>query len=65
MTVSSQRNSKNLKAAFYCLVFGIVFLLFNLQVIQIRMDYLKYWPSILIFFGIQLVLNYIFYKDTH
>ncbi len=42
------------------LSFGIFILLLNLQIIQLHVEYLKYWPALLIFFGIELILKAVF-----
>lgn len=48
---------KNLTWALSFFAVGILFLLLNLQIIQISMDILKYWPAILIYLGIYSILK--------
>lgn len=45
------------------IVFGICAFLWHMDLIHLFINLLKYWPLILIYFGIDLILKYFFGDD--
>jgi len=42
------------------MVFGAVAMMVNYNVVTLNLNLLKFWPGILIFIGIELILRYFF-----
>ncbi|MFT5170913.1 MAG: hypothetical protein ACI9BD_000685 [Candidatus Marinamargulisbacteria bacterium] len=47
-----------LMVALMFLLAGVFFLLMSYGLISIRWDFLKFWPGLLIFFGIEAILRF-------
>jgi hypothetical protein len=50
--------------AVFFIIVGIVMFLINFQIIKINYQILKYWPAVLIYLGVELILNYFFDKSS-